>query len=226
MPQKKPSVVVVTAFVQVAFGVFGVFDALSTLLSAQGTVATLGGMQPNALLPFDGPRIIGYVGEHLPSLPAAVYALTGLYVALCALMVVGGVGLYRLRPWGWKATLAYVLLSLAIQLAWAAYLWCCFVPTFRGCGNLFWAEATEDGVRAALMLYFLAYGVAAVESAGILYPALILFVMTRRSFQAAFTQDAGEVPGAAAAAAPPPAAGEPAVFAPAPTDVAASPPKS
>ena len=50
MTQKKPSAVVVAAFVQVAFGVFGVFDALSTLLSAQGTVAFVAGLKPNSLL--------------------------------------------------------------------------------------------------------------------------------------------------------------------------------
>jgi hypothetical protein len=233
MPQKKPSVVVVTAFVQVAFGVFGVFDALSTLLSAQGMVAFLGGLKPYVLFPVDFPRVIAYVGDQLPSVVPALYVLTALDVVLCVLMVVGGIGLYRLRPWGRNVTLAYVLLDAVAWLVTVVYLWGFFVPTFCRCGDTFLAEATQKADTAGVFLYTLAYAIAGLESVGILYPALILFVVTRPSFRAAFTENAGEVSGPTAeatAAQPPepsaPAGGVATLPGTDPTGIVAGPPKS
>lgn len=113
MARKRPVVLIVLAVLQIGFAVLG-FCCGGPAMILSGGLDALVHLQdrfPKQEQQLDQDLIWSYVGERLPWFDVYIYGTSMISVVLCAMMIVGAVGMLRLRRWGWNVTLAWALTS-------------------------------------------------------------------------------------------------------------------
>ena len=162
---QRPTSVTVFGILNLVFAGFGVLGILGTLAlfrmegMANNPVVTL--MQENA-------TYRAYMKASIP-----------LGIVYCLILLLGGIGLLRLRPWGRTLSIIYALLAIVGGLLGVAmnfiYI---FFPMLEQAGG-----GSGPGATAAMAG---ALGGTVGGLVGLVYPILLLIFMTRRKVVAAF----------------------------------------
>jgi hypothetical protein len=109
----------------------------------------------------------------------AIYA--GVSTVACALLVIAGIGLLTMKPWGRTLSVRYVILDIAAAVCYLGfngiYL---FAPMIDLARRLNSPQATGNAIGAVI-------GGVGVFLLGLIYPVLLLIFMTRPGMVQAFT---------------------------------------
>lgn len=113
MARKRPVVLIVFAVVQIVFAVFGFCCGGPALILSGGLDALLHLQDrfPKQEQQLDQNLVWSFVAERLPWFDVYMYGTSIVSLVLCVMMIVGAVGMLRLRAWGWYVTLAWAMTS-------------------------------------------------------------------------------------------------------------------
>src|SRR5262249_8465194 len=184
MRRERPTVVTVMAILNFIFGgIWLVMLACSglILLVASSLVGSLPRM-PNAPDPTEQMTVMY---ERIPGFVAFTVVSLTLGVVVCLLLIVSGVGLLKMRPWGRWLCVAYACLSILYTLMGTVFTLAFYNPVMAEYQQELprkypAAVATSPGVLNAVSV------VGAV--AYLVYPVVILIVMFLPSVAAAFAE--------------------------------------
>jgi hypothetical protein len=113
----RPTAVLVIAILQFVFGGLGLLGDLCGGLSQAGSGMFPAGRGTQAQMEKDMTRNLEAAMEkRLPNHKAFTMGLLVLDLALCGLMIGGGVGLIKMQPWGRTLTIIYALFSLVMKI--------------------------------------------------------------------------------------------------------------
>lgn len=185
-----PAAVTIVAILNFVGAGFGLCCAEIPALAGQifGTssmMSGLKGMGPAGNKAVDDvQKLEKFQDKELPSHAIYVYASTFLNMFVSLLMVISGIGLLMLKPWGRLLALLYVPCSLLMRLCGVGYLLAIFNPMMMR-----WYDTQKD-----LPPDFIAgqkFGLYIGSFFGLVflvYPVVVLFLMTRPSVVQAFAQ--------------------------------------
>jgi hypothetical protein len=188
MPQKRPVAVVVIAVLQLVFGAIGLCGSAVQLTGAQNalTTATQVNPPPGQPSPPTAQDIENYLEKKVPNYHTLTLADGVVDLVLSVLMVASGIGLLQLRSWGRLLAVVYAVLSILAKVAGTAFAFALVVPAMSDFAREL--EATR-GKEAALMGQVMQISIIAAAVFGavlVVYPILVLIVLSRRSVRAAF----------------------------------------
>jgi hypothetical protein len=141
------------------------------------------------LPPDVGPRMQRFFEDSIPFYNGIQITYLALWFVLSAVLVVAGIGLLGMRPWSRKLSLGYGFSSIAFQLANFIYL----IAFVISAANDFYRQMEQEFpnmpllavARTTTMVTF------AFQLLGLIYPIVVLVLLTRRGVVAAF---AGQPP--------------------------------
>jgi hypothetical protein len=106
---------------------------------------------------------------------------------LCVLLIVGGIGLLRVAPWGRTVSLIYAPLSILTQVISVIYLFAVFIPAVTAFYNEEVARINNPAFSAGISLArAIIYVVPVAAIVGLVYPTLVLIWMLRAPVVEAF----------------------------------------
>jgi hypothetical protein len=113
MAQKRPVLLIVFAILQIVFAVGGCCCGGPALVLSGGLdfLFHIQERLPKQPQQIDQAEMWERVGRQIPWFEPFMYGGSLISLVLCVLMIVGAVGMLRLRPWGWHATFAWALAS-------------------------------------------------------------------------------------------------------------------
>jgi hypothetical protein len=134
MARYRPTAVLVLAILHFVGGGIGL---ITTLLTAGVQVmnsnrAAAAAPAPSAVTAQDlGAALTRYIEDHVPSYQALTYGQLAVSLVLDLLLLVGGVGLLNMRPWGRSLSLGYAGLSILNRLFGIVYGFAVVLPVTR-----------------------------------------------------------------------------------------------
>jgi hypothetical protein len=137
-------------------------------------------------------RLLRYMEEVLPFHRAALLTQAALALILSAILVIAGIGLLNKRPWGRKLSLAYGVLSIVFQIAGMVYTVAFMFPAMSD----FYRQMEQEYPNLALLFSSARVGMWAglvAVPVGLIYPIVVLVLMTRRGVVAVFAGEPSEV---------------------------------
>jgi hypothetical protein len=184
MPPKRPAAVVVLAVLQVVFAALGMCNTAFQVSGLDIQLASLTATPGQA----SEADLLAYWREHVPGERAVELAEAVSDAVLAVLMVAGAVGMLRLRAWGWYLTLAYAVLDILAIAAEAVFNFGARLPALtefmRGIPPS--PPGGPDAQTLALFAQLTHVGTFAVTALVVVYPILVLIIVTRRRVRAAF----------------------------------------
>ena len=198
MRPNRPTSVLVIAILHFVFGGFGLVCAASTgAMQLAGSKGFMAGMQ-------DAKQVKAQeetekaLQEKLPHAKAVETAETGISLALSLMMIVSGIGLLKMAPWGRSLSIGYALVSILVKILGAVYAFTFTVPVMKELlpkqiaaqagnqpGEQQAAEMAQKFAEMALNLTPI------IVLLTMIYPAVVLVIMFRPKVTAAFR---GEMP--------------------------------
>jgi hypothetical protein len=122
MTRERPTILLVTAIINFVVGGLGLLftlcGSLALVLTANLTFpvpAAPGGVSKPM------PNVMHTLEKHLPGYMAFFVGGQALNILLAVALVIGSIGVLRLRPWGRRTCIAVALLGVAAQVAGAFY---------------------------------------------------------------------------------------------------------
>jgi hypothetical protein len=139
-------------------------------------------------------KIVKELQEILKHAPPAYegwsLAQLGIWAVLAVLLIVGGIGLINMRPWGRTASLLYALISLASKIAALVIHFTVLMPALQP--FIEQAQAADPELGRFLNLGFLFLGLLPLVMC--IYPVIVLIIMLLPSTARAFRrEEAGPV---------------------------------
>src|SRR5579884_853918 len=187
MPQKRPVAVVVVAVFQLLFGVLALLDSASTLAGLDRTVAAAGQVSTSKKESVSVADVEKRLEQNVPGYGVIKQASVGLEGVLAVMMIASAIGLLRLRPWGRVLALVYAVLSIVSRLGYLAWFLATVPPVVSAFGKEL-AAAGGDLAELTGTWFPIAYvGLQVVMSLSVLYPIIVLIVLSRRRVRAVFT---------------------------------------
>jgi hypothetical protein len=188
----KPASITVIAVLQLVFGGIGIF------LDICGGVMALSGAQNWMMPTATGPnaanmkRMQEDIQKTMDSVPASHAVQIGNFgadFAISIIMIMSGVGLLRLRPWGRLLSIVYAVASIALKIFGAVYAMAFTIPAINGYLNSHNATAPEEQFAFSIMR-MTAILPLIFQLVFMIYPIIVLIIMFRPAVAAAF-RDAG-----------------------------------
>jgi hypothetical protein len=198
LPPRRPTSVTVIAVIHLIFGGFGLLTGVcGGIVQAVGPANFMfqppppppGAKVPPFPTDFT-PRMQRYLQSECPVYDTYLMTQIALGLVLSVMLVVAGIGLFGMRPWARRLSLAYAVGSIVLQLAALAYTLTFVMPAL----NTFYEQIGKEYPSFAPVLMFSRVGMwfgAGGALIGLVYPVLVLVLMRRPGVVAAF---AGEVP--------------------------------
>lgn len=190
MPAKRPVAVVVVAVLQLVFGGLALIDSASSLAGldkALGSAGRVGPSGPQALSLAD---VENQLEQRVPGYGLSKRLNAGLEGVLALLMIVSGVGLLLLRPWGRLLALVYAVLSILNTVVYLPWYLAVVAPQVVAFARELSATGGEQAQAMGLALPFIYIGLPVAASLSVLYPILVLVILSRRRVRAAFAGEA------------------------------------
>ncbi len=131
--------------------------------------------------------------ESGPAFHAVQIGTVVIDLAISITMIVSGIGLLQLRPWGRLLSIVYAVLSIALKVFEAGYAFAFTVPEVNEFLKTHTASSPEEQFAFSFMR-ILAIGSPIVQLVCMIYPIIVLVIMFRPSVAAAFRK-AGEFQG-------------------------------
>jgi hypothetical protein len=186
----KPASITVIAVLHFVFGGLGI------ILGICGGVMMLAGGQnwmtptapgPNAANMKRMQEDIKKTMEDVPASQAVQIGNFGADLAISIAMIMSGVGLLRLRPWGRILSIVYAVASIALKIFGAIYAMAFTIPAMNQYLNTHNPTAREDQfafsiMRAATILPPI------IQVVFMIYPIVVLIIMFRPAVAAAFRE--------------------------------------
>jgi hypothetical protein len=183
LPPPRPTSVIVIAIFHLLLGFWGLLGAAYTgIFLAVGPMTFAPtpppGAKPLPIPPDLAQRMQRYVQAECPYYtPYAVASLT-LGLILSVMLIAAGIGLFSMRPWSRKLSLAYAVGSVALSLAGLIYMLAFFVPaTSSFCDQT--AQEFPASAPFLVMMRVTAWASAVFIPVGMAYP-IVVFVLFRR----------------------------------------------
>jgi hypothetical protein len=137
-------------------------------------------------------RLLKHLEEAIPFHNAVQLTQTALWLVLSALLIAAGIGLLNKRPWGRKLSIAYGVLSIAVQLAGHYYTIAFMFPAMRD----FYLQMEQEYPKFAFLFASSRMSMWAglvVVPVGLAYPIVVLVLMTRRGVVAVLAGEPAEI---------------------------------
>jgi hypothetical protein len=187
-PVNRPTSVFVIAILQFIFGGIGVlFYGCSGLMQASGVTGPAGNAQAQEKMQQD---LEAAMEKRMPGIKTINIAIMFLEVAISILMIVGGIGLVKMAPWGRKLTIAYGFLSLIMKGVNIVLGVMVTVPATKeamaSMSDQMQMPAREAAAFGQIMELFLSIG-AFTPICFAIYPIVVLVFMFRPTIAAAFS---------------------------------------
>jgi len=207
MPQTRPPAVTVIAILNLVFGALWLLCGLASLgmqaSGMQNMFMNMGNVNPGnnpqlAKQEEIRKQVMEFSGK-MNSSPLE-YASHLQYIVLSALLIISGIGLLKMAPWGRALALLYATLSILSNLALVIMMFVVSVPLVQEFAD----KLATQGQEAQMMAFFMKFGVyvgIALPAASLIYPAIVLILLLRPPVAAAFRSES-------VASAPPSAASE------------------
>jgi hypothetical protein len=106
-------------------------------------------------------------------------------LAISIIMIVSGIGLLQLRPWGRSLSILYAILSIALKIFEAVYAFAVTGPTINEFINTHTASGPEQEFMFTVMR-MVAIIPPIIQLVCMIYPIVVLIIMFRPSVTAAF----------------------------------------
>jgi hypothetical protein len=206
MAVQRPAPVTVIAILMFVFGGLGLVCSLFAMGAQSLSANMFGGQQPGMPKQVSQEELEKRMDERLP-VPSKTFqtidALRG--VAMGALMIISGIGLIQVRPWGRTLAIVYAWLSLALGVASIVYTAVFVIPATQDMMDFMFQQMAQEAktpqeqaafnqVRAMMgMMTPVLYGSLIFAIAFLAYPIIVLVVMNMKRVKAAFSGQAIEV---------------------------------
>jgi hypothetical protein len=184
----RPASITVIAVLHFVFGGLGIVcvicSGISVAASGQSWMAPSG---PNAA---DMQRLQDDMQKALESGPAFHAVQIGTIVvdlAVSLIMIVSGIGLLQLRPWGRRLSIIYAILSIGLKIFEAAYSLLFTLPLVNEFVNTHAAKSQEEQFAMNIMR-MVAIAPPIVQLVCMIYPIIVLFIMSRPKVRVAFRE--------------------------------------
>lgn len=128
--------------------------------------------------------------ESGPAFHAVQIGTVVIDLAISITMIVSGMGLLQLRPWGRLLSIVYAVISIGLKLFEAVYAFAYTIPEVNEFLKTHTASSTEEQFAFSFMR-MLAIGSPIVQLVCMIYPIIVLVIMFRPSVAAAFRSDGG-----------------------------------
>jgi uncharacterized membrane protein (DUF2068 family) len=191
MRPAKPASVIVIAILQIGLGTLGFFAGICggafEIAEDHGLFAELWG--PQSVQEKEAEKEMQRALESGPAYKIINFGKDALDLLICLAMVISGVGLLRMRAWGRWLAIIVAVISLAEGLAFISYTLGFTVPAVYQ----FSSQKQPANLDERFDLAFLkiqAIGPIIGESIFLIYPVVVLIVMTRPAVAAAFRSKA------------------------------------
>jgi hypothetical protein len=188
-----PAAVTVIAVLQFVFGGLGL---LGDVCSA-GILITGGG---NMFTGFAGPQTpqqrqlqdeMQKAMESGPGHKVIQYGQFALDLLISFIMIIGGIGLLKLRPWGRQLSIIYGLLSIAVKIFGIVYALAFTMPAVNEFLRLHQPSNQEEQMVLAFMKTFSIFP-PFIGLLFMIYPIVVLVIMFRPAIAAAFRGEGRE----------------------------------
>jgi hypothetical protein len=136
--------------------------------------------------------------KNLPSYKVVQIATTAVSLAFGVTLIVAGIGLWLLAPWGRSLSIVYGITSVVHKVALDIYYMFFVVPAFQVAFAPAWTEAKTVEQRQVLDTFvtFFKWGLVGTPCCMMIYPFIVLIVMNMASVKLVFASaPAGEEPG-------------------------------
>jgi hypothetical protein len=141
---------------------------------------------PGSKAPAVPPDAEAFIKETVPHYSAFLYASLLIGIILSIMMIVGAIGLLRLRPWGRSLSITYAILSLLLKLVGIVYTFMFVIPAT----NAFFEQHSDVFPPAMLPAMKVGTFVGPILAlAPGIYPIVVLVLLTRPSVTAAFRDE-------------------------------------
>jgi len=207
MRQTRPASVTVIAILNLVFGALWLLCGLGSLgMQASGMQSMF--MNMGNVNPTNNPQIakqeeirkqVMEFSWKMNSSPIE-YASHAQYIVLSILLIISGIGLLKMAPWGRTLSFVYATLSILSNLALIVMTFMVSVPLVQEFADKLSTQGQEAQVMATFMKIGVYFGII-LPVVSMIYPAIVLILLLRPSVAAAFR-------GQHVAAAPPGAASE------------------
>jgi hypothetical protein len=176
----RPTSILVIAILQFIFGGLGV------LLDLWGGVSQLSGSNPGMLagggqgqqMQKDLMREMEAAMEkRLASYKAVSIGLLVLDLALCGIMIAGGVGLVQMQPWGRTLTIVYAVFSLIMKVATIAFSALVTAPATKEVMGTMAMQMGPQGATFARIMDLMAGVATWTPVCFAIYPIVVLVIM-------------------------------------------------
>ena len=189
--ERRPTAVLVLAILNIVIGslftILALCSGLSLLLAPLlARVIPFPPGQPNPLLEMQD------VYRSIPGFVPVMSAYMTLWLLTSVLLILGGVGMLKMRPWGRKASLIYAVYTLAATVANTAYTVVLVNPPMQKYTEKMLADVAKQGAPNPLANNFMMSGAASTIGAIVsmlfycAYPVVLLVVLNQRQVKAAF----------------------------------------
>jgi hypothetical protein len=131
--------------------------------------------------------------ESGPAYQAVQVGSLVIYLALSVAMIISGIGLLQLRPWGRLLSIGYALADIALTAFRLVYAVAFTIPAFRDLVNKHPVETAEEQMVIGVM-GMMAYLPPILELVWMIYPVIILIIMFRAANAAAFQEEGARHP--------------------------------
>jgi len=118
-------------------------------------------------------------------------------LALSVAMIISGIGLLQLRPWGRLLSIVYALVDIALTVFGLVYAVAFTIPAFRDFENTHPVETPEEQISVGFM-GMVVYLPPIIQLIFMIYPIVILILLFRPGVTAAFRHGAGYQEGSTA----------------------------
>jgi hypothetical protein len=182
MPAQRPGSVTTIAILQIIFGALGLCCGIAGL-------SGLGGQSDPKAAEAQA-KTEEIINKRLPGAIAATKALTYVAPVIALLMLLSGIGLLQVQPWGRSCALLSAALGLLYLLTEVVILLFGVMPVLddileaaRGLG------LAQDAINLIRLILLVRVGISVVL---LIYPLLVLYLMTRPHVKAAFAGQASD----------------------------------
>jgi len=194
----------VIAILHFVFGGFGLVCGLFALAMQSLFDPTkfmgMGGPPPGGAPGLDPNEMMKQVQDRMPSyMQTVAIGHEAVGVILSIIMIVAGIGLLQVRPWGRVLSILYAVVSILVKIAFAVYTFVLVIPVSREVNQIVFQQVRaqaknprEQAMMEAIMSMAdtMTLMQVVVPLFMIVYPVVVLVIMFLKSTRQAF---AGEV---------------------------------
>jgi hypothetical protein len=125
-----------------------------------------------------------------PAAQAVSYGELGFDVMLSLLMIISGVGLLRMQPWGRILSILYAILSIAFKVFVIVYTMAFVIPTLNTFVSGYPDKDAQVTAMLQVMQVMMIILLVVVPVVTMIYPIIVLVIMLRPRIAAAFRGEA------------------------------------